>query len=208
MIRNANDLVRFTAAERALHWTVAICFVFLSLSGLSLFHPVFWPLAQLFGGGVWTRILHPFIGLLIAVFFCLEFLNFQALNRMTHDDWTWIKRIRNLVAGNGQNMPAQEKFNAGQKLLFWAMAACIVALFLSGLIMWRAYFPLPVLLVRFAAVIHAASGALMIGLIIGHIYAAIWTRGAVQAMVYGKVSRAWAKHHHNIWYRQMTGGQP
>jgi formate dehydrogenase subunit gamma len=206
MIRNPDDLIRFTAAERTIHWIVAICFILLTLSGLSFFHPAFWPFAQLFGGSVWTRILHPFIGLLIAMSFCLEFLNFQALNRMTSDDWQWIKLIRNLVAGNGQNMPAQEKFNAGQKLLFWAMAACILLLLVSGLIIWRAYFSFPVTLVRLASLVHASAGALMIGLIIGHIYAAIWTRGAIQAMLYGTVTRAWARHHHQVWYRQMTGG--
>jgi formate dehydrogenase subunit gamma len=208
MIRHPNDLQRFTAAERVIHWIVAVCFVLLALSGLAFFHPAFWPFMQLFGGGVWARILHPFIGLLIAIAFCLEFLNFQSLNRMTPSDWTWIKRIRDLVAGSGQNMPPQEKFNAGQKLLFWAMAACILLLFLSGLVLWRAYIHVPVTLVRLAAVIHAAAGALMIGLILGHIYAAIWTKGAIQAMLYGTVTRAWARHHHEDWYRQMTGGQP
>ena len=207
MIRNPKTLERFTATERVNHWMVAICFILLALSGLAFFHPVFWPLTQFFGGGVWARIWHPFIGLLMAISFCLEFLNFQALNRMTPDDWEWIKRIKNLVAGSGQNMPMQGKFNAGQKLLFWAMAICIVLLFCSGLVMWRAYVTFPVVLVRLASVIHAAAGALMIGLILGHIYAAIWTRGAIQAMIYGTVSRAWAKHHHEAWYRQMTGGQ-
>lgn len=206
MIHNPNDLVRFTAAERTIHWIVALCFILLAASGLSFFHPAFWPFTQLFGGGVWTRILHPFIGLLIAIAFCLEFLNFRTLNRMTSDDWEWIKRIGDLVAGNGQNMPAQEKFNAGQKLLFWAMAVCILLLLVSGLIIWRAYISLPVTLVRLASLVHSAAGALMIGLILGHIYAAIWTRGAIQAMLYGTVTRAWAKHHHKRWYRQMTGG--
>lgn len=208
MIGNPGTLLRFTAAERTLHWIVAACFVLLALSGLALFHPAFWPLVQLFGGGVWARILHPFIGIVIAIAFCLEFLNFQSLNRMTPNDWEWIRHIGDLVSGSGKAMPPQDKFNAGQKLLFWGMTACIVLLLLSGLVIWRAYFNLPVTLVRLASVIHAAAGALMIGFILGHVYAAIWTRGAIQAMVYGTVSRAWARHHHESWYREMTGGQP
>ena len=103
-------------------------------------------------------------------------------------------------------MPAQGKFNGGQKLLFWALSVCLVLLALSGLCMWRACFNLPVTLVRVASVTHATSGAIMIGLIFIHIYAAIWTKGALHGMVYGTVSRAWAKHHHAIWYRQMMGG--
>ena len=76
---------------------------------------------------------------------------------------------------------------------------------LSGITMWRAFFTFPVTLVRVASVIHAAVGAVFIGFIFIHIYAGIWTRGAVGAMVYGTVSRAWAKQHHPNWYRQMTG---
>jgi formate dehydrogenase subunit gamma len=45
----------------------------------------------------------------------------------------------------------------------------------------------------------------MIGLIILHVYAAIWTRGTIRAMLYGTVTRAWAKQHHRGWYRKVTG---
>jgi formate dehydrogenase subunit gamma len=38
-----------------------------------------------------------------------------------------------------------------------------------------------------------------------HWYAAYWTRGAVRAMVRGTVTRAWAKFHHPVWYREVTG---
>ena len=59
MIRNPKDLARYDAHERANHWLVGISFILLALSGLAFFHPAFYPLVQLFGGGVWARILHP-----------------------------------------------------------------------------------------------------------------------------------------------------
>ena len=62
MKRNPRDLVRYNALERANHWVVGICFILLALSGLAFFHPAFFPLTQLFGGGPWTRILHPTSG--------------------------------------------------------------------------------------------------------------------------------------------------
>ena len=55
MIRNPKDLTRYNAQERANHWLGGICFILLALSGLAFFHPAFWPLIQLFGGGVWAR---------------------------------------------------------------------------------------------------------------------------------------------------------
>ncbi|MCE5263503.1 MAG: formate dehydrogenase subunit gamma [Deltaproteobacteria bacterium] len=206
MIPNPKELKRFTPQERANHWLVAIGFVLAALSGLTFFHPAFWPLSELFGGGVWTRILHPFIGLLLAILFVSMFLRFRSLNRITPDDREWLTRVGELVGGSSHEMPPQEKFNAGEKVLFWALSTSLLVMVLSGLVMWRAFYSLPVALVRFASVVHAAFGALIIGLIFGHIYAAIWTRGTLHAMVFGTVSRAWAKHHHATWYRQMTGG--
>ena len=77
MIRNPKDLTRYTAHERANHWLVGICFILLALSGLAFFHPAFFPLTQLFGGGVWARILHPFIGILMAGAFVVMFFRFK-----------------------------------------------------------------------------------------------------------------------------------
>ncbi|MEN6440952.1 MAG: formate dehydrogenase subunit gamma [Syntrophobacter sp.] len=205
MIGNSNDLTRHNAFERTNHWIVAVCFVLAALSGMSLFHPFFWPLSLLFGGGVWTRIIHPFIGLLLVASFVPMFVRFRGFNRMKPADWDWIKRVWEMAQrGDDRNMPPQEKYNGAQKLIFWAACAFFLLMAFTGLAMWRAYFTFPVTLVRFAVVIHAAIGAVFIVMIILHIYAAIWVRGTINAMLYGTVSRAWAKQHHKIWYRQMT----
>ena len=79
MIRDPKDLQRYTASERANHWVVGISFILLALSGLAFFHPAFFPLTQLFGGPVWARILHPFIGVLLALSFAAMFRRFWQL---------------------------------------------------------------------------------------------------------------------------------
>ena len=205
MIRNPKDLQRYTASERSNHWVVGICFILLALSGLAFFHPVFWPLSQLFGGGVWARILHPFIGVLMTLSFLSLFLRFRALNTMTPADKEWLSRIGEMAAGNDHDLPEQGKYNGGQKRMFWVMSWCVLLLFVSGLALWRAYFDLPVDTVRIGAVVHSAVAAVMIGFIIIHVYAAIWVKGTIRAMWYGTVTRAWAKQHHRAWYRQVTG---
>jgi formate dehydrogenase subunit gamma len=205
MIRNPKDLTRYTAQERANHWVVGITFILLALSGLAFFHPAFWPLSQLFGGGVWARILHPYIGVVMALSFIAIFFRFRSLNVMTPTDKEWLSRIGEMADGNDHNMPEQGKYNGGQKMMFWALAVCMLLLMVSGIALWRAWFNLPVDMVRFGAVIHAAAAAVMIGLIMVHIYAAIWVKGTVRAMWYGTVTRAWAKQHHRAWYRQVTG---
>lgn len=208
MTRDPDKLDRYTASERVNHWLVALTFFLLAFSGMALFHPLFFPLGRIFGGGVWTRILHPFIGVGMIIFFGSMFFRFRMLCIMTHTDWEWLAHSPEMMDGDDRNMPEAGKLNGGQKLLFWLLVACMVLLILSGIVIWRAYFShlFPVTLVRFAAVVHAAAGVGMIALIIAHIYLAIWTKESIPAMLHGKVRRAWAKQHHPAWYREMTGG--
>ena len=205
MIRNPKDLQRYTAEERANHWVVGITFILLSLSGLAFFHPAFFPLSQLFGGPVWARILHPFIGVIMAISFVLLYFRFKSLNEMTPVDKEWLDRVHEMVDGNDHNMPEQGKYNGGQKMMFWALSVCMLLIIVSGFMIWRSVFPVPVEASRLGFVIHSAVAAVMIGLIFVHVYAAIWVKGTIRAMWYGTVTRAWAKQHHRGWYRQMTG---
>lgn len=205
MIRNPKDLQRYSASERANHWVVGICFILLALSGLAFFHPAFFPLTQLFGGPVWTRILHPYVGVLMTLSFLGLFFRFRRLNRILPEDREWLSRAGEMFRGDDHDMPEQGKYNGGQKVMFWVMTVCLLLLFLSGLGIWRAWFNLPVDLVRIAAVVHAATATVMIAFVIIHVYAAIWVKGTIRAMWYGTVTRAWAKQHHRAWYRQVTG---
>ncbi|GAA0767315.1 formate dehydrogenase subunit gamma [Ideonella azotifigens] len=205
MRRNPRDLQRYTASERANHWIVGICFILLALSGLAFFHPAFFPLTQLFGGGPWARILHPYIGLVMMLFFLIMALRFWRLNVIEQRDVEWLKNVQKMVEGDDHDMPEQGKYNGGQKVLFWGLVVGMVILLPTGVLMWRAWFNLPVDLVRAASLLHAVAAVWMMGLIVLHIYAAIWTRGTIRAMLYGTVTRAWARQHHRGWYRKMTG---
>jgi formate dehydrogenase subunit gamma len=207
MRRDPNDLERYTAPERLTHWLVGISFILAGLSGLALFHPAFWPFTLLFGGGAWIRILHPYLGVLMGLVFLVMALQFWKLNRMRAADWEWLGRIGEMVSGDDQNMPEQGKYNGGQKLLFWFLVVGTLLLLGSGIALWRTWFHFPVEQVRWAAVIHAAIAAVMIGLIMVHVYASIWVKGTIRAMWYGTVTRGWAWQHHRAWYRWMRGHQ-
>jgi formate dehydrogenase subunit gamma len=208
MKNDPNKLLRYTPFERANHWLSALTFILLALSGLVFFHPAFYPLNALFGGGVWTRILHPFIGVAMTLSFGVMFFSYRKLNVMTPADWEWLKHTREMVNGDDSHMPEAGKYNGGQKLLFWLLVFCMALLILSGIVIWRRYFSFlfPLAVIRLASVVHAVSGTIIIALIIFHIYAAFWTKESINAMLYGRVRRAWAKQHHPAWFRQMTGG--
>ena len=209
MIRDPKDLKRYTASERLNHWTVGMSFILLAISGLAFFHPAFFPLSGLLGGPVWARILHPYIGVLMAGAFFIIFMRFKHLNVMTATDKEWLKNAHKMVDGNDHDMPEQGKYNGGQKGMFWLMCACMGVLLVSGFIAWRpyfaGYFPIPV--IRLALLAHAWAATGLIAGIIVHVYAAFWVKGTIRAMVEGVVTHAWAKKHHPRWYREMTGKQ-
>lgn len=198
---------RYTAGERSNHWLVAIAFVLAMLSGLALFHPAFFFLSNLFGGGTWDRILHPYIGVFLALFFLVLAFQFWRYVHFVPADRVWMQHIGDEICNRDERLPEVGKFNAGQKYVFWMVVVTVPVLLISGIVIWRpwfaAYFPLPVL--RIAVLIHAFVAWLMILGIIVHIYAGIWVKGSVRAMTRGTVSPAWAKHHHRAWYREMTG---
>lgn len=197
---------RYTPAERTNHWLVALSFILVALSGLALFHPALFWLTSLFGGGQWTRVLHPFLGLFLFVAFVYLAKRMWADNKLEARDREWLKQWREVVGNREQNVPEQGRYNGGQKLLFWVLVWCMALLLVTGLMFWRAYFSdlFPVGLVRIAAVVHAIAAFVMVCTIIVHIYAAIWVKGSVQAMTRGTVSPGWAWKHHRGWFRQVA----
>jgi formate dehydrogenase subunit gamma len=206
---NDDDLIeRFKPVDRANHWLTAITFILAALSGLALFHPAFFWLTNLFGGGTWTRILHPFIGVVLAVSFWFLAQRFYADNRITEADRQWVRHFRDVVANRDENVPEVGRYTAGQKYLFWVMVWTVALLLASGIVLWQPWFApwFSIGLARVAAVIHAFTAFALIAGIIVHIYAAFWVKGTIQAMTRGTVTRAWAKYHHPGWYREVTKG--
>jgi formate dehydrogenase subunit gamma len=198
-------IVRYTAGDRTNHWLVAMAFVLAALSGLALFHPALFGLSGLFGGGPWTRILHPFIGIAMLLAFVPFALRVGSENRMQRRDWVWLRQYRDVVTNREDRLPEVGRYNAGQKLVFYAIVLCLTGLLLSGVVIWRAYFSLyfPAAVVRLAAVVHAVCALVLICTIIVHIYAAIWVKGSVEAMTRGRVTPGWAWKHHRAWFREI-----
>jgi formate dehydrogenase subunit gamma len=126
-------------------------------------------------------------------------------NRMQPRDWLWLRRYRDVVNNREERLPEVGRYNAGQKLVFYAVVLCLTGLLLSGLVIWRAYFSLyfPVEVIRLAAVVHAVCALVLICTIIVHIYAAIWVKGSVEAMTRGRVTPGWAWKHHRAWFREI-----
>jgi formate dehydrogenase subunit gamma len=201
---------RYSGSARINHWIVAISFVLLLLSGLSLFHPSLYWLSGLFGGGATVRWLHPWIGVVLVIGFIGLFIRFFAQNLPETTDFVWLARIRDVLTARDQYLPEVGKYNAGQKFVFWSQAILVATLFITGLGLWQtglAYveelfgFKATIEQLRLAALIHAGAAVLAITIWIIHVYAAIWVRGTISAMTRGFVSGGWGWRHHRKWLR-------
>jgi formate dehydrogenase subunit gamma len=199
---------RYSDRERMNHWVVALMFVLAGLSGLAFFHPAFFFFTHLFGGGSWTRILHPFMGLLMVLSFLGLFVRLWKQNVVTEADREWKKHAGDMLRGNKAHMPPVGKYNYGQKVVFWAMALSLLVLVVTGFMFWRPWFTpyVSIPVARVAVVLHAVSAVVLIAATIVHVYAAIWVKGTVRAMTRGTVSEGWAKLNHPLWYKDMTKG--
>ncbi|MBI4602333.1 MAG: formate dehydrogenase subunit beta [Planctomycetes bacterium] len=193
------EIVRYTLSERAVHWTVAFTFLYLALTGLGLFTPKLSWLLTLLGGGQVAREWHPIVGCVFTGAVLVQLLRWLRDLTITPGDRLWLRRIRDYMAGRDAQVPPSGRFNAGQKLLFWLQVLLGLVLLASGVPIW---FPeeIPRWLRLWAVVIHSASAVASILALILHVYMALFvTQGALRAMVEGKVSEEWARHHHAKW---------
>jgi formate dehydrogenase subunit gamma len=200
---------RYNDSERMNHWFIALMFVLAGLSGLAFFHPSLFFLSNFFGGGSWSRILHPFLGVLMFVGFIGLYARVWRDNVMNDADRAWRAKMGDMLKGDKSGMPAVGKYNAGQKMVFWAMTISLVVLLITGLMFWRPYFDayFGVGVARAAVLLHSVAAVVLVISVIVHVYAAIWVKGSVRAMTRGTVTEGWAKANHALWHREMTGGK-
>lgn len=208
-VMKSGNVARFSSGERGNHWFTVILFLLLAASGLAFFHPSFWFLANLLGGGTWARVLHPFLGVVMFVSFGAMALRYWNDNKIEAYDREWMRHLGDFVNNKDTNLPEIGKYNAGQKYAFWAMVLSMLLLLASGVVLWRPYFAgmFPIGLIRAAAVVHMLAGFVLIITTVAHAYAAFWVKGTIRAMTRGEVSHGWAKHHHARWYRKVTGNR-
>src|ERR1700710_2701597 len=172
---------RYTTGARINHWITATSLVLLALSGLALFHPSLFFLTGLFGGGQWTRAIHPWIGVLLFFSFAGLFIRFWRANLWRSEDGTWLARLRDVLAGNDAKLPEVGKKNAGQKAVFWGMSLLIIVLIPRGFVIWDEYFSQYTTITqkRVGVLIHAAAAVTIICVWIVHVYGGICIAGPI-----------------------------
>ena len=195
---------RYPGRVRVNHWITAISLILLAFSGAALFHPSLFFLSSLFGGGAATRMLHPWIGVVLLASFAILFIQMVRYNFWTKTDTHWMRHLGEVMAGREENVPEVGKYNGGQKITFWLMTLLILVLFGTGIMIWYEYFGATFTIEqqRFGHILHALVAVAMLLVVIVHIYAGFYVRGTISAMTEGKVTGGWAFRHHRLWLRQ------
>jgi formate dehydrogenase subunit gamma len=204
---------RFTPFERAAHWSNAVAFVILAVSGLIMAFGKFFLLPligqTLFGYLTYAlKNLHNFVGPLFVVSLVIVFLTFLKDNFPQRGDLRWLLTFGGLF---GKKEVPSHRFNAGEKAIFWGGVLFLgVIVIASGLVLDKL---IPNLLydrgtMQIAHMVHAVATIAMMAMFIGHIYmGTIGMRGAYKAMRTGWVDETWAREHHEYWYEDIAAGK-
>jgi formate dehydrogenase subunit gamma len=224
---SGDKILRFKAIERFSHWLMAGSFIVLALTGLNMLYgryvllPVVGPetFSQVTSAGKYA---HNYIAFAFMVGLVMSFICWVTHNIPSKLDIEWLQKGGGLFDEKAH--PQAKKFNAGQKIIFWAVMLGGLSISLSG---WALLFPYethmmsktyallnmvgfnlstdltPLQEQQLQQIWHGIVGLVLIILIIAHIYiGSLGMQGAFDAMNTGEVDRNWAKEHHGLWVEE------
>ena len=200
--RSGRTLVRFNAFERGVHWMTATCFIILAISGLNITfgRPLLLPLMgpeTFTAWSQWAKYAHNFLSFPFTLGVVLIFLMWIAGNIPNRVDFQWLKAGGGIV---GHEHPPAQRFNAGQKLIYWIVVLGGGAAAATGYLLLFPFYVTDIAGMQIAQVIHSVVAMLFIAAMLGHIYiGTIGMEGAFEAMGTGEVDVNWAKQHHSLW---------
>lgn len=196
---------RFTDYERIVHWTLAIVFLLLAITGLILLlgRPLLIPL---FGKSVFSLLAsaskegHNLFGPLFLVSLLMLLFSFVRRNIYEKGDLTWLLKGGGFI---GDGHVSGGFFNMGEKTWYWIVILIGLVISVSGLILVSPNFGQSRVIMEITHVIHVLGALVLIVVSIGHMYmGSIGTEGTLEGMKTGYVDINWADAHHDRWGKQ------
>lgn len=216
-ILRGGRVLRYNFKERLVHWFAGLSYSYLLLTGLAFWSPwCFW-IAVVLGGGSVSRMLHPWVGLVYAGSVIYMLGIWKPDMKITDTDRKWTQSIGAYVRNEDEEQLPEhaerswqqwapvDRFNLGQKYLFWTMFWGGIVLLLSGVVLWFPdRFPQPV---RLASImLHPLAFLVTLAGFIIHVYmGTAVVRGGFTSIIRGEVTEAWARHHHRLWIERIAG---
>ncbi len=195
---SAERVLRFSAAQRAVHWAFAVLAFGCLLTALALYVG---PIATLVGRRALLRTVHLTCGYLLPVPLLLGLwsrayrADLRRLDRFGPDDTRWLRS----KAARRSGRLRVGKFNAGQKMATSFVLGSMLVFLATGMAMadlggiWS-------LTVRTGSTLVHQWLALAFGIVVvGHLRLALRDRNAMSAVLGGWVPRSWARREHPAW---------
>ncbi|WP_405225871.1 formate dehydrogenase subunit gamma [Lentisalinibacter sediminis] len=207
--RTGRTITRWSAFERTMHWFVAISFIILSITGLSLIfgRAVLIPLLGKEGFAAWAQIakpVHDYLAVPFAIGLAVILLMWLPKNLFKSYDLTWLKSAGGFF---GDGHPPAGFANAGEKIFFWLLFFGGIALTISGFYLLFPNLGWERSTMQLAHIVHAGSGLILIAIALGHMYlGSLGVEGSFEGMVTGEVDETFAKEHHSVWYDEVKHG--
>lgn len=207
--RTGRKILRWTVFERTLHWFVAVLFILLALTGLSLLYgrAVLIPVLGYDGFAGYAQFakwVHDYLSLFFVIGLVIMLAMWISENFFSKVDWEWFKKGGGYL---GKGHGSAYKVNAGEKVWFWILFVAGIGLMISGLVMLFPNLGFERGTMQGADIIHAVTALILSGFALGHIYlGTLGNEGTLEGMISGEVDEAWAKQHHDLWYKE-TGGK-
>ena len=206
--RTGRTVTRWSAFERVMHWYVAISFIVLAITGLSLIfgRTVLIPLLGKEGFAAWAQLakpIHDYLSLPFAAGLAILLLMWIGKNAPKAYDLEWLKSMGGAI---GDGHPPAGFFNAGEKVFYWLLFFSGIAMTVSGFFLLFPNLGTVRETMQFWHIVHLCSGLFLIGVALGHMYlGSIGTEGVLEGMVHGEVDEGFAKQHHSVWYEEVKG---
>jgi formate dehydrogenase subunit gamma len=206
-----DEILRFEACERQLHWSIAVPFTICYLTALVLvavYNPaptrpyriVFAWVHRL--SGLCLTLLPPLILFIHRREFRKHLGNIREAWSWGVDELKWLLLMGPAMLSRRVQLPHQGKFNAAEKINFIMVMSTYPLYIATGLTIW---FLRPAYV---SWMIHLAMALAATPLVLGHVFMATVnpdTRVGLSGMISGWVNREWARHHYRRWYDEQFG---
>jgi formate dehydrogenase subunit gamma len=197
---------RFTDYERVVHWTLAIVFLYLAITGMILLLGRTL-LIPLFGHHVFSLLAsaskesHNLFGPIFLVSLIMMVFSFARRNIYEKGDLTWLLKGGGFI---GKGHVSGGFFNMGEKSWYWMVILIGLVISISGLILVSPNFGQGRVIMAVSHVVHVLGAIILIAVSLGHMYmGSIGTEGSMEAMKSGYVDINWVEAHHDRWARQV-----
>lgn len=207
-------VLKHNEQTRAMHWVHLIAFTILGFTGIGFYFQIDF-INNLFGGGANASAVHRWAGVIFTLGPTLYILlNFERFSRfvdtitsISKNDVKWMSTMGGYIPFLKGDVPPQDKYNAGQKMLGLMIILGCLLIIITGFPMWFWADAMAPAFLTMCWNVHFWTAVVMILLVGGHFFlAAIHPKSRVEfgsMMLDGHIDADITAHHNGTWFKSL-----